>query len=59
MLQLMLLSLQVYVSFLIFLSFFQVGTEERIHVYYAHGEDNPKFVRRCYWLLDKYVGFEA
>lgn len=55
----MLLSLQVYVSFLIFLSFFQVGTEERIHVYYAHGEDNPKFVRRCYWLLDKYVGFEA
>ncbi|XP_056694691.1 calmodulin-binding transcription activator 5 isoform X4 [Spinacia oleracea] len=31
----------------------KVGTEERIHVYYAHGEDNPKFVRRCYWLLDK------
>lgn len=33
----------------------QVGNEERIHVYYAHGEDNPNFVRRCYWLLDKYV----
>ena len=33
----------------------QVGNEERIHVYYAHGQDNPGFVRRCYWLLDKYV----
>lgn len=33
----------------------QVGNEERIHVYYAHGEDSPTFVRRCYWLLDKYV----
>ncbi|KAK4478328.1 hypothetical protein RD792_017618 [Penstemon davidsonii] len=33
----------------------QVGNEERIHVYYAHGEDNPTFVRRCYWLLDKYA----
>ncbi|KAE9594913.1 putative transcription factor CG1-CAMTA family [Lupinus albus] len=31
----------------------KVGTEERIHVYYAHGQDNPSFVRRCYWLLDK------
>ncbi|GMH29145.1 hypothetical protein Nepgr_030988 [Nepenthes gracilis] len=31
----------------------KVGSEERIHVYYAHGQDNPKFVRRCYWLLDK------
>ncbi|XP_057546292.1 calmodulin-binding transcription activator 6 isoform X2 [Amaranthus tricolor] len=31
----------------------KVGTEERIHVYYAHGEDSPNFVRRCYWLLDK------
>lgn len=31
----------------------KVGTEEKIHVYYAHGEDNPYFVRRCYWLLDK------
>ncbi|KAM7257277.1 hypothetical protein ACFE04_013018 [Oxalis oulophora] len=31
----------------------KVGNEERIHVYYAHGKDNPTFVRRCYWLLDK------
>ncbi|GLU08470.1 hypothetical protein SLE2022_253820 [Rubroshorea leprosula] len=31
----------------------KVGDEERIHVYYAHGLDNPTFVRRCYWLLDK------
>ncbi|XP_051129654.1 calmodulin-binding transcription activator 5-like isoform X2 [Andrographis paniculata] len=31
----------------------KVGNVERIHVYYAHGEDNPTFVRRCYWLLDK------
>ncbi|PKI63681.1 hypothetical protein CRG98_015930 [Punica granatum] len=31
----------------------KVGTDERIHVYYAHGQDNPTFVRRCYWLLDK------
>ncbi|XP_054786379.1 calmodulin-binding transcription activator 5-like isoform X2 [Prosopis cineraria] len=31
----------------------KVGNEERIHVYYAHGEENPNFVRRCYWLLDK------
>lgn len=37
----------------------QVGNEERIHVYYAHGQDNPTFVRRCYWLLDKYVKFCA
>ncbi|KAI4344809.1 hypothetical protein L6164_011997 [Bauhinia variegata] len=31
----------------------KVGNEERIHVYYAHGQDNASFVRRCYWLLDK------
>ncbi|XP_057958226.1 calmodulin-binding transcription activator 5 [Malania oleifera] len=31
----------------------KVGNEERIHVYYAHGKENPTFVRRCYWLLDK------
>ncbi|KAL2341702.1 hypothetical protein Fmac_009642 [Flemingia macrophylla] len=31
----------------------KVGNDERIHVYYAHGEDNQTFVRRCYWLLDK------
>lgn len=35
----------------------QVGNDERIHVYYAHGEDKPTFVRRCYWLLDKYVSY--
>ncbi|XP_062108760.1 calmodulin-binding transcription activator 5 isoform X2 [Humulus lupulus] len=31
----------------------KVGNEEKIHVYYAHGQDCPTFVRRCYWLLDK------
>ncbi|XP_038722583.1 calmodulin-binding transcription activator 5-like isoform X2 [Tripterygium wilfordii] len=31
----------------------KVGNEERIHVYYARGKDNPNFARRCYWLLDK------
>ncbi|KZV40621.1 calmodulin-binding transcription activator 6, partial [Dorcoceras hygrometricum] len=31
----------------------KVGNQERIHIYYAHGEDKPTFVRRCYWLLDK------
>ncbi|CAH1454456.1 unnamed protein product [Lactuca virosa] len=31
----------------------KVGSDERIHVYYAHGEDQSTFVRRCYWLLDK------
>ncbi|XP_059443882.1 calmodulin-binding transcription activator 5-like isoform X2 [Corylus avellana] len=31
----------------------KVGNEERIHVYYVHGQDNPTFARRCYWLLDK------
>ncbi|KAK8572062.1 hypothetical protein V6N13_047684 [Hibiscus sabdariffa] len=31
----------------------KVGDAERIHVYYARGQENPTFVRRCYWLLDK------
>ncbi|XP_050216986.1 calmodulin-binding transcription activator 5 [Mercurialis annua] len=31
----------------------KVGNEERIHVYYAHGDEISTFVRRCYWLLDK------
>ncbi|CAH8346853.1 unnamed protein product [Eruca vesicaria subsp. sativa] len=31
----------------------KVGDKDMIHVYYAHGEDNTTFVRRCYWLLDK------
>uniref|UniRef100_A0ACD5V1C6 Uncharacterized protein n=1 Tax=Avena sativa TaxID=4498 RepID=A0ACD5V1C6_AVESA len=30
-----------------------IGNEERVHVYYARGEHNPNFFRRCYWLLDK------
>uniref|UniRef100_A0A1D1Z889 Calmodulin-binding transcription activator 5 n=1 Tax=Anthurium amnicola TaxID=1678845 RepID=A0A1D1Z889_9ARAE len=31
----------------------KIGTEERIHVYYARSEDDPNFYRRCYWLLDR------
>ncbi|KAL5197714.1 hypothetical protein ABZP36_001226 [Zizania latifolia] len=31
----------------------KIGNEERVHVYYARGEDDPNFFRRCYWLLDK------
>ncbi|XP_068662497.1 calmodulin-binding transcription activator 5-like isoform X2 [Aristolochia californica] len=31
----------------------KVGDQDRIHVYYAHGQDNSNFVRRLYWLLDK------
>ncbi|KAJ0613282.1 putative transcription factor CG1-CAMTA family [Helianthus annuus] len=31
----------------------KVGNNERIHVYYAHGEDRITFVRRCYWLLTR------
>ncbi|XP_047068881.1 calmodulin-binding transcription activator CBT [Lolium rigidum] len=31
----------------------KIGNEERVHVYYARGEHNPNFFRRCYWLLDK------
>ncbi|KAF3335518.1 calmodulin-binding transcription activator 5-like isoform X2 [Carex littledalei] len=30
----------------------KVGNEERVHVYYARGEDDPDFYRRCFWLLD-------
>ncbi|CAN6469148.1 unnamed protein product [Victoria cruziana] len=33
----------------------KVGDDERIHVYYAHGQEKPNFVRRCYWLLDKHL----
>ncbi|KAG9457916.1 hypothetical protein H6P81_002424 [Aristolochia fimbriata] len=33
----------------------KVGDVDRIHVYYAHGQDNPRFVRRIYWLLDKKI----
>lgn len=31
----------------------KVGNEDKIHVYYARGESDPNFCRRCYWLLDK------
>ncbi|CAN6168130.1 unnamed protein product [Urochloa humidicola] len=31
----------------------KIGNEEKVHVYYARGEDDPNFFRRCYWLLDK------
>ncbi|CAA7399874.1 unnamed protein product [Spirodela intermedia] len=31
----------------------KIGTDERIHVYYARGEDYPNFYRRCYWLLER------
>ena len=34
----------------------QVGSEEKIHVYYAHGEEGlSNLQRRAYWLLDKLV----
>lgn len=31
----------------------KVGSEEKIHVYYAHGEGASNLQRRVYWLLDK------
>ncbi|KAI5073595.1 hypothetical protein GOP47_0011608 [Adiantum capillus-veneris] len=31
----------------------KVGSEEKIHVYYAHGEGESSLQRRVYWLLDK------
>lgn len=31
----------------------KVGSEEKIHVYYAHGEGDSNLQRRVYWLLDK------
>ncbi|XP_062186861.1 calmodulin-binding transcription activator CBT-like [Phragmites australis] len=31
----------------------KIGNEEKVHVYYARGDDDPNFFRRCYWLLDK------
>lgn len=30
----------------------KIGSVDVLHCYYAHGEDNPSFQRRCYWLLD-------
>lgn len=31
----------------------KVGSEEKVHVYYAHGEGDSTLQRRVYWLLDK------
>uniref|UniRef100_A0A2P2KCL2 Calmodulin-binding transcription activator 3 isoform X2 n=2 Tax=Rhizophora mucronata TaxID=61149 RepID=A0A2P2KCL2_RHIMU len=31
----------------------KAGSKDVLHCYYAHGEDNHNFQRRCYWLLDK------
>nr|GMD74029.1 calmodulin-binding transcription activator 4-like isoform X1 [Ipomoea batatas] len=30
----------------------KVGNVEALNCYYAHGEQNPKFQRRSYWMLD-------
>ncbi|KAI3696431.1 hypothetical protein L1987_79446 [Smallanthus sonchifolius] len=30
----------------------KVGNVEALNCYYAHGELNPNFQRRCYWMLD-------
>ncbi|KAF6148457.1 hypothetical protein GIB67_038812 [Kingdonia uniflora] len=30
----------------------KVGYVEALNCYYAHGEQNPNFQRRCYWILD-------
>ncbi|XP_024374672.1 calmodulin-binding transcription activator 3 [Physcomitrium patens] len=29
----------------------KIGSVDMLHCYYAHGEDNPCFQRRCYWML--------
>ena len=31
----------------------KVGKTEFLNCYYAHGEDDDRFQRRCYWLLDE------
>ncbi|XP_065863920.1 calmodulin-binding transcription activator 3-like isoform X2 [Euphorbia lathyris] len=31
----------------------KAGSVEVLHCYYAHGEDNDSFQRRCYWMLDE------
>ncbi|OMO76808.1 IQ motif, EF-hand binding site [Corchorus capsularis] len=31
----------------------KVVSVEVLHCYYAHGEDDEKFQRRCYWMLDE------
>ncbi|KAF5752102.1 calmodulin-binding transcription activator 3-like isoform X1 [Tripterygium wilfordii] len=30
----------------------KTGSVDVLHCYYAHGEDNEYFQRRCYWMLD-------
>ncbi|RWR74498.1 calmodulin-binding transcription activator 4-like protein [Cinnamomum micranthum f. kanehirae] len=30
----------------------KVGNVDALNCYYAHGEQNPNFQRRCYWMLD-------
>ncbi|CAM6129352.1 unnamed protein product [Calypogeia fissa] len=30
----------------------KAGSIDVLHCYYAHGEDNPNFQRRAYWMLD-------
>jgi hypothetical protein len=30
----------------------KIGNVDVLHCYYAHGETNPNFQRRCYWMLD-------
>ncbi|KAL1204081.1 Calmodulin-binding transcription activator 2 [Cardamine amara subsp. amara] len=30
----------------------KVGSIDVLHCYYAHGEDNENFQRRCYWMLE-------
>ncbi|CAN8236900.1 unnamed protein product [Cochlearia groenlandica] len=31
----------------------KVGSVDVLHCYYAHGEDNENFQRRCYWMLEQ------
>ncbi|KAM1759892.1 hypothetical protein ACFX12_002828 [Malus domestica] len=31
----------------------KVGSVDVLHCYYAHGEDDENFQRRCYWLLEQ------
>lgn len=31
----------------------KAGSIDVLHCYYAHGEDNENFQRRCYWMLDE------
>ncbi|GMH13547.1 hypothetical protein Nepgr_015388 [Nepenthes gracilis] len=31
----------------------KVGSVDMLHCYYAHGEENENFQRRCYWLLEE------